>query len=41
LENSEIIEKATDRNVQIKTDIANIYFQIEEAKQGQKITDDF
>jgi len=41
LENSEIIEKATDRNVQIKTDIANIYFQIEEAKQGRKITDEF
>ena len=41
LENSGIIENATNRNVQIKTDIANIYFQIEEAKQGQKITDDF
>jgi len=41
LENDETIKKAIDRNVQIRTDIANIYFQIEEAKQGRKIADEF
>jgi hypothetical protein len=39
LKNDEVIRKATE--VQIRTDIANIYLQIEKAKQGENVDSGF
>jgi len=39
LENDEIIRSA--ENIQVKTDIANIYLQVEKAKKNEAIDNDF
>lgn len=39
LKNDEVTRQV--ENIQIKTDIANIYFQIEKAKNGEKVDNDF
>lgn len=39
LKNDEITKQA--KNIQIKTDIANIYFQVDKAKKGEEIDEEF